>query len=71
MIEYRDMNGFISKVIRSKVFYAHKRIDINLVRRLHEESGLNTLFCDYVNGLQFIMPVEKTVFLIKENGSPR
>lgn len=59
------VNGFISKVIRPKVFYSHKRIDENLLRRLHEESGLNTLFCDYAGGLQFIMPAAKTDFFDK------
>jgi len=59
------VNGFISKVIRPKVFYSHKRIDKNLLRRLHEESGLNTLFCDYAGGLQFIMPAAKTDFFDK------
>jgi len=56
------LNGFISKVIRPKVFYSHKRIDKNLLRHLHEESGLYTLFCDYVGGLQFIMPAAHTAF---------
>lgn len=59
------VNGFISKIIRPKVFYGHKRIDRNLLRELHEYSGLETLYCNYVGGFQFIMPAAKTVFFDK------
>jgi len=59
------LNGFVSKMIRPKVFYSHKQIDKNLLRSLHERAGLNTLFCDYVGGLQFIMPAKKTFFFNK------
>ncbi len=49
------LNGFAHKVIRPKVYYSHKRIDKYLLRSLHEKCGLNTLFCDYVGGLQLPM----------------
>lgn len=56
------VNGFISKTIRPKVFYGHKRIDTSSLQRLHEKAGLHTLFCEYVGGLQLIMPAAKTTF---------
>lgn len=49
-----SVNGFISKTIRPDVFAGHKQIDKQLLRRVHEECGLKTMFCDYVSGLQFI-----------------
>ncbi len=61
------LNGFISRTVRPKVFYGHKRIDRDLLRSLHEGTGLNTLFCDYAGGLQFIMPAKKTVFFNKHS----
>jgi len=59
------VNGLISRTIRPKVFYGHKRIDKKHLRHLHEESRLNTLYCDYVGGFQFIMPATKTAFFDK------
>jgi len=54
------LNGFICKVTTPKVFSAHKRIDINLLRQLHERAGLNTVFCNYVRGIKLIMPAVTT-----------
>ena len=56
------INGQISKRIRPRVFHGHERINVELLRSAHEKCGLSTLFCDYVGGLQFIMPAEKNTF---------
>jgi len=56
------LNGFVSRVVRPKVFYSHNRIEKKLLRNLHEESGLETLFCNYVGGLQLPMLSEAAFF---------
>ncbi len=50
------VNGFISKKIRPRVYEEHTPIDVTMLNRLHTNAGLKTLFCDYVGGIQFIMP---------------
>lgn len=60
------LNGFAHKVIRPKVYYSHKRIDKYLLRSLHENCGLNTLFCDYIGGLQLPMLSQAACFKEKK-----
>ena len=59
------LNGFLSKTIRPKVYYRHTKIDKEMLRCLHEESGLKTLFCDYTGMLQLILPASNTPFFDK------
>ncbi len=61
------LDGFIGKVTTPKVFSAHKRIDINLLRQLHEKAGLNTVFCNYVHGIELIMPADTTRGFFSKN----
>jgi hypothetical protein len=56
------LRGFVTKVLRPKVFYSHNLIDNNLLRNLHEKHGLDTLFCNYVGGLQLPMLFEDAFF---------
>jgi SAM-dependent methyltransferase len=59
------MNGAISRIIRPTVFYGHKRITKKMLRCPHEEAGLDTLFCNYTCGLQFIRPAGYNAFFDK------
>lgn len=61
------LNGFIGKVTTPKVFSVHKRIDVNLLRRLHEDAGLDTVFCNYVCGIELIMPADTTRGFFSKN----
>lgn len=62
------LNGLISKKIRPKVFNSHKHIAKDLLRQLHEQAGLDTLFCDYIGGVQLIMPAAHTPFFDRNFG---
>jgi SAM-dependent methyltransferase len=59
------IHGLVSKTFRPDVYHAHKKIAPCLLRELHEESSMKTLFCDYVGGIQFTKPAEKNVFFEK------
>lgn len=59
------LGGLISKTFRPAVYHAHKRIDTCLLRRLHEEANMETLFCDYVGGIVLTLPAAKNVFFEK------
>lgn len=59
------VNGWISKTVRPRVFNGHMQIDKHMLRRVHEDCGLKTLFCDYTNGLQFIKPAAYNEFFAK------
>jgi len=50
------INWVIRKVMRPGIFRTHNVIDRGLMRRVHENCGLTTLFCNYVDGLQFTPP---------------
>nr|MBN2276137.1 class I SAM-dependent methyltransferase [candidate division Zixibacteria bacterium] len=50
------INGFISKTIRPRVYAEHNTIDIPILKTLHMDCGMKTLFCDYAGGMRFIMP---------------
>lgn len=59
------VNGFISKTIRPKVFAEHHLIDAKKLEQIHKEWDLETMFCNYVGGIRFIMPGEHTAFFKK------
>jgi SAM-dependent methyltransferase len=59
------VNGLISKWIRPAVYHAHVPISRELLRRVHEECGMKTIFCDYVGGLKLIRPGWGTPFFEK------
>ena len=56
------INGFISKTIRAQVYAEHNPIDRHQLKSFGEDSGLKTLFCDYVGGITFIMPASGRQF---------
>lgn len=62
-----SINGLISKKLRPDVYSKHEKISLKKLRILHETQGFKTLFCDYVGGIQFIMPAEKTDFFRKNS----
>lgn len=59
------INGFISKTIRSKVYAEHNHIDVSTLDLVHRNCGMETLFCDYIGGVRFIMPGAHTAFFNK------
>jgi len=50
------INGFISRTIRPVVYAEHNPINVPELESMHAKCGLQTLFCDYVGGVRFIMP---------------
>jgi len=56
------VNGFISKTIRPAVYAEHNPMDLATLDLLHTHCGLQTLFCNYVGGIQFIMPGAHNAF---------
>ncbi len=57
---FHGFNGLLRKIFRPpEVFKGHKRIDSNLLRQLHEQTGLRTIYCDYVGPIRFVMPFPK------------
>lgn len=59
------VNGFISRSIRPKVYYEHQPINPHMLKSLHSNCGMKTLFCDYVGGVRFIMPGANNDFFNK------
>jgi SAM-dependent methyltransferase len=59
------VGGLISKTFRPSVYRAHKRIDTCLLRKIHEEANMKTLFCDYAGGVVFDAPANKNAFFEK------
>ncbi|MCG8697643.1 MAG: class I SAM-dependent methyltransferase, partial [Bacteroidales bacterium] len=55
-------NGWISKKTRPSVYAGHIRINRSQLRQWHEQVGFTTCFCNYVGGLQWIMPASHTPF---------
>ena len=59
------LNGLISKIFRPKIYNAHKKIDSALLKKLHEQANIKTLFCNYTGGILFSMPAQKSDFFEK------
>lgn len=59
------INGFISRTIRPEVYAEHNPIDASALDLMHRHCGMETLFCDYINGVQFIAPGAHTTFFNK------
>ena len=53
------LNGLISRVARPQVYSLHKAIDCEMLRRMHEMCGCETLSCRYVEGGKLIYPVRE------------
>ncbi len=49
---YLGINGWIMKTLSPKVWAVQRKIDLTTLRRLHEQCGFETRFCDYFGGLQ-------------------
>lgn len=50
------INGAIRKVFNPRGYAEHNPIDVPMLKSLHAQCGMKTLFCDYVEGVQFIRP---------------
>jgi len=59
------INGAISKTIRPGVYAEHNPIDVPTLELIHRNCGMKTLFCNYVGGLQCVLPGAQTAFFNK------
>lgn len=48
------LNALLFRLTRPADYAAHKRISRGELRRVHEQCGLETLYCDYVGGINFV-----------------
>jgi len=49
---YLGINGWIMKTMSPRVWAAHRKIELDHLRRLHEQCGFETHFCNWYGGLQ-------------------
>jgi cyclopropane fatty-acyl-phospholipid synthase-like methyltransferase len=59
------LGGLISKTFRPRVFYGHVPISLSGLISSHEESGVKTLFADYVGGYYIDPLLEKNTFSVQ------
>lgn len=55
----------LGRMTRPDLLLTHKRISLHLLRDMHERCGLKTLFCNYVDGIRFVMPAAYKPFVKK------
>lgn len=59
------INGVIRKYFSPKNFAEHTPISISTLEALHTNCGIKKLFCDYVGGVEFVLPGAGSNFINK------
>ena len=51
------VSGMLCRMIRPELYYAHRPINVAELRSVHEACGLETLFCNFVDGVKLSIQV--------------